>query len=194
MLAARRTELRVTETALPGVLLVEPDVHRDDRGFFLETWHAARYAEHGIRESFVQDNHSRSGHGILRGLHAQLDPAQGKLVRCSIGSVFDVAVDIRPGSPTFGRWVGYTLSQDDFRQLWLPAGFAHGFCVTSDVAEVQYKCTTPYTPSSEITIAWNDETIGVEWPVAAPTLSARDAAAPRLAEMPPESLPPYPGD
>lgn len=185
--------MKFTPTSLPDVVLVEPTVHRDDRGFFLETWHAARYAEHGIPESFVQDNHSRSTHGVLRGLHAQLDPAQGKLVRCSLGSVHDVAVDIRRGSPTYGRHVGVTLSADDFRQLWIPAGFAHGFCVTSEIAEVQYKCTAPYAPEGEIAIAWNDPTIDIDWPVAAAAISvsAKDGAAPRLDEVDPAVLLPY---
>ncbi len=187
--------MKFTPTSLQDVVLVEPTVHRDDRGFFLETWHAERYAANGIPESFVQDNHSRSTHGILRGLHAQLDPAQGKLVRCTLGSVYDVAVDIRRGSPTFGRYVGVTLSSDDFRQLWLPAGFAHGFCVTSEIAEVQYKCTAPYTPSGEIAIAWNDPEIDVDWPVArsAISVSAKDAAAPKLREIDAARLPPYAG-
>lgn len=175
--------MQVHETALPGVLLVEPRVHRDHRGFFLETYHRSRYAEHGIDATFVQDNHSRSEGPILRGLHAQGRRPQGKLVRAVEGTIFDVAVDIRVGSPTFGRWVGYELSAENFHQLWVPPGFAHGFCLVSESAQVEYKCTDLYAPDDELTVLWNDPEIGVEWPVDEPILSAKDRAAPTLAEM-----------
>ncbi len=181
--AGTRRGMRVEPTALSGVLLVEPDVHRDERGFFLETYHAAKYAAAGISAIFVQDNHSRSQGPILRGLHAQLMRPQGKLVRAIEGSIFDVAVDIRRGSPTFARWVGYELSAENFRQLWVPAGFAHGFCVLAGPVQVEYKCTALYDPADELAIAWNDPEIGIDWPIAAPLLSAKDAAAPRLAQV-----------
>lgn len=168
-------------TDLPGVILVEPDVFRDARGFFLETYHAEKYRAGGIRESFVQDNHSRSVQGTLRGLHAQRERPQGKLVRAIEGEIFDVAVDIRRGSPSFGRWVGYRLSAEDFRQLYVPPGFAHGFCVLSAWAEVEYKCTDFYDPSDELSLAWNDPQIGIAWPIDQPLLSARDQAALPLA-------------
>jgi dTDP-4-dehydrorhamnose 3,5-epimerase len=166
----------------PEVVLVVPDVHRDPRGFFLETWHARKYAGAGIGASFVQDNQSRSARGILRGLHAQLRSPQGKLVRAARGEIFDVAVDIRPSSPTFGRFAAATLSEENAHQLWVPPGFAHGFCVLSEVADVEYKCTTFYDPADEIAIRWDDPAIGIRWPVAEPLLSARDRAARPLAE------------
>jgi dTDP-4-dehydrorhamnose 3,5-epimerase len=175
--------LKFVETELSGVLLIEPDVFRDARGFFLETFHARKYREGGIAADFVQDNHSRSGRGALRGLHAQLGKPQGKLVRTVRGEIFDVAVDIRPGSKTFGRWTGATLSGENFRQIWVPPGFAHGFCVLSEMAEVEYKCTDFYDKADEIGIAWNDPSIGIDWPVKDPLLSAKDAALPRLAEV-----------
>lgn len=171
------------ETELPEVILVEPDVHRDDRGFFVETYHERRYAEGPVRARFVQDNHSRSMVRTLRGLHAQVDPGQGKLVRVIEGSIFDVAVDIRDGSPSFAKWVGVELSAENFRQLWIPPGFAHGFCVTSARAQVEYKCTEFYDPDHEIGIRWNDPAIGIEWPIDEPLLSAKDATAPLLAEI-----------
>ena len=170
-------------TALPGVIVVEPDVHLDSRGFFLETYHEEKYAAGGIGLRFVQDNHSRSSRGSLRGLHAQLDPAQGKLVRVISGEVWDVAIDARVGSPGFGRHVAATLSADNFRQLYVPPGFLHGFCVISEMAEVEYKVTAPYRPEGEIAVAWNDPELAIPWPVDAPVLSARDAAAPLLAEQ-----------
>jgi len=172
--------MNFTRLEIPDVVLVEPDVHRDDRGFFLETYHQRKYRAGGIDAEFVQDNHSRSTRGTLRGLHAQLAQPQGKLVRVVEGEVFDVAVDIRLGSPTFGRWVGERLSAANFLQLWIPPGFAHGFCVTSEVAEFEYKCTDFYHPEGEIVIAWNDPAIGIEWPIAEPLLGPRDAAAPSL--------------
>ena len=143
----------IRELALPGVLLVEPVVHGDARGFFLETWHAEKYRAGGLDATFVQDNHSRSAAGTLRGLHAQLARPQGKLVRCVEGEIFDVAVDIRRGSPSFGRWVGERLSAANFRQLYVPPGYAHGFCVTAGPAQVEYKCTAFYDPADEIAIA-----------------------------------------
>jgi dTDP-4-dehydrorhamnose 3,5-epimerase len=181
--------LKITPTDLPEILIVEPDVHRDDRGFFLETWHAEKYAASGLNASFVQDNHSRSTCGILRGLHAQLVRPQGKLVRASLGEIYDVVVDIRAGSPSFGKHVGVVLSADDFRQLWIPAGFAHGFCVISEIAELQYKCTDLYDPTGEITIAWNDPALGIQWPVAEPLLSNKDAEGRNLADFAPSELP-----
>jgi len=172
--------MRVIPTELPGVVVIEPDVHRDGRGFFLETYHAERYRAHGISGPFVQDNHSRSVAGTLRGLHLQLHRPQGKLIRVIEGDVFDVAVDVRRGSPTFGRWVSVRLTSDSFRQCYVPPGFAHGFCVLSPIAQLEYKCTDLYDPASEIGIAWNDPTIGINWPVAAPTLSPRDNRLPPL--------------
>lgn len=175
--------MRVVPAALPEVLLVEPVVHRDGRGFFVETWHAARYAQHGIPAAFVQDNLSGSDRGALRGLHAQGRRPQGKLVRVVRGEVFDVAVDVRRGSPTFLRWVGATLSAENALQCWVPPGFAHGFQVTSDRAEVEYKVTAPYDPDDEIRIRWDDPEIGVAWPLPSPSLSANDAAAPRVRDV-----------
>jgi len=183
--------MRVVPTALPGVLLIEPVVHRDARGFFLETYHADKYREAGIALPFVQDNHSRSGAATLRGLHAQLGRhPQGKLVRTLSGTIFDVAVDIRRGSPTFRRWVGVELSADDFRQLYVPPGFLHGFCVLSESADVTYKCTGPWNPAEEISVRWDDPDLAIVWPIAAPVLSDKDAAAPRLADQL-ERLPRY---
>jgi dTDP-4-dehydrorhamnose 3,5-epimerase len=174
--------MRFVETELPGVVVVEPDVFEDSRGFFLETYHQARYAEHRIGP-FVQDNHSHSHRGTLRGLHAQLVHPQGKLVRAVAGEMFDVAVDIRHGSPSFGRWVGAILSGENFRQLWIPPGFAHGFCVLSEEVHVEYKCTDFYDRAHEIAIAWNDPQIGIEWPLESPSLSDKDRLAPRLADV-----------
>lgn len=172
--------MKFQPTALPDVILVEPAVFRDDRGFFLETYHQKRYADGGIPDLFVQDNHSYSIRGTLRGLHAQLRQPQGKLVRAVQGEIFDVAVDIRPDSPTFGRWVGEILSGDNYRQLWVPPGFAHGFCVLSETAHVQYKCTDFYVRDDEIGIVWNDPGIAINWPVAEPLLSPKDRDAPTL--------------
>ena len=175
--------MKVAATALPGVLLVEPEVFSDARGFFLETYHREKYAASGIHASFVQDNHSHSTRGTLRGLHAQCRRPQGKLVRAVRGSMFDVAVDIRVGSPCFGRWTGAMLSGDNFCQLYIPPGFAHGFCVLSEEVDVEYKCTDLYAPEDEITIAWDDPAIGIEWPVRAPVLSEKDRSAPQLAAL-----------
>jgi dTDP-4-dehydrorhamnose 3,5-epimerase len=175
--------VRVVPSDIPEVLIVEPAVHVDGRGFFLETYHADRYREHGIAGPFVQDNHSKSSGGTLRGLHMQLRHPQGKLVRVIDGEIFDAAVDVRPGSPTFGRWVGVTLSAGNFRQLYIPPGFAHGFCVLSAIAQVEYKCTTVYDRADEIGIAWNDPALRISWPIEQPTLSARDQQLPPLAEI-----------
>jgi len=175
--------MNLLATDLPGVVLVEPVVHRDSRGFCLETYNERRYREAGITATFVQDNHSRSARGTLRGLHFQVRRLQGKLVRAVAGEMFDVAVDIRRGSPTFGRWVGARLSAENFRQIYIPPGFAHGFCVLSDVGEVEYKCTELYEAADELVIAWNDPQIGIAWPASEPLLSAKDKAAPRLAEV-----------
>jgi dTDP-4-dehydrorhamnose 3,5-epimerase len=175
--------LRFTPTELPEVILVEPDVHRDERGFFLETYHAEKYRAGGVTGTFLQDNHSRSAQGTLRGLHAQLRRPQGKLVRAVEGEMLDVAVDIRKGSPTFGRWVAVRLSGENFRQLYVPPGFAHGFCVLSAVVHVEYKCTDFYDRQDEIAVAWDDPEIGIVWPLREPTLSARDLKAARLKDL-----------
>ncbi len=184
--------MKVTPTGLPGVLLVEPRVFQDSRGFFLETYHREKYAVAGIDPVFVQDNHSHSNRGTLRGLHAQRERPQAKLVRAVRGEMFDVAVDIRVGSPAFGRWAGALLSGTNYRQLYIPPGFAHGFCVLSDEVDVEYKCSDLYVPGDEIAIAWNDPEIGIEWPVPDPILSDKDRAAPRLSELR-LSLPRYAG-
>lgn len=175
--------LTVHSTDLPGVLLIEPAVHHDARGFFLETYHAERYREAGIHAAFVQDNHSRSVAGTLRGLHLQIRRPQGKLIRAIEGEIFDVAVDVRVGSPTFGRWVGVGLSAGNFRQCYVPPGFAHGFCVLSPVAQVEYKCTDLYDATAEIGVAWNDPSIAIAWPVTEPLLSERDRRNRPLSEM-----------
>jgi dTDP-4-dehydrorhamnose 3,5-epimerase len=176
---------------LPEVIVIEPDVYRDPRGFFLETYQAEKYRVNGIGAAFVQDNHSRSVHGTLRGLHAQLRAPQGKLVRVIEGEIYDLALDIRRGSPSFARWVGITLSAENFRQCYIPPGFAHGFCVLSPVAQVEYKCTALYDPQDEFTIRWDDPALGIPWPVASPLLSEKDRRAPRLCELM-ERLPIYP--
>lgn len=169
--------------AIPEVILVEPQRFGDTRGFFMETYQYETFAANGIALRFVQDNHSRSAQGVLRGLHYQKDPvAQGKLLKAVVGEIFDVAVDIRRGSPTFGQWVGEILSAENGRLLYVPPGFAHGFCVLSETADLIYKTTDYYHPESEKGIIWNDAQIGVEWPIAAPLLSARDQALPSLAE------------
>jgi len=172
--------MQVIETALPGVLIVEPTVYGDNRGFFYESYHYERYAEQGIPTVFVQDNHSRSARGVVRGLHYQTPPGQAKLVRVAVGSVWDVAVDIRWGSPTFGQWVGVELSAENYRQLYVPVGFAHGFCVTSDVAEFLYKVSGYYSGPLERGIAWDDPDLAIPWPVESPNLSERDQQHPRL--------------
>jgi dTDP-4-dehydrorhamnose 3,5-epimerase len=176
--------MRILETGIPGVLIVEPTVLRDDRGFFLETHHQRKLAEAGLDATFVQDNHSRSAPRVLRGLHAQRSRPQGKLVRATEGAVWDVAVDIRPGSQTYRRWVGVELSAENFLQLWIPPGFAHGFCVLGEShAQVQYKCTDFYAPEDEVSLLWNDPDLAIDWPLSDPRLSVKDAAAMRLAEL-----------
>ncbi len=168
--------MKFLTTQLPGVLVIEPDVYRDERGWFVETFHAEKYRDGGIPLSFVQDNCSSSVCGALRGLHAQISRPQGKLVRVTKGEIFDVAVDIRRGSPTFAAWEHVLLTAENFKQIYIPPGFAHGFYVLSDIAEVEYKCTDIYTPGDEITLAWNDKQVGIQWPNDSPILSPKDAA------------------
>ena len=175
--------MKVSDTDLPGVQLIEPRVFGDDRGFFLETWNAAAFAAAGLDAAFVQDNHSRSSRGVLRGLHYQLVEPQGKLVRVTTGVVFDVAVDLRRSSPNFGRWTGHELSAANKAMLWIPPGFAHGFLVLSDVADFLYKCTAPYAPQHDRALRWDDPALAIRWPLGTPPLlSAKDAAAPLLAD------------
>ncbi len=170
--------LMTTLTPLSGVVVFEPQIFRDPRGFFLESYHQRKFAEIGFTETFVQDNHSRSTQGVLRGLHYQdMTAPMGKLARCTLGAVFDVAVDLRVGSPTFGRWFGVELSADNAKQLWIPAGFAHGFAVLTDAAELQYKCTNFYAPETEGAVKWNDPDLGIEWPISDPIISQRDQQA-----------------
>ncbi|HSL00815.1 MAG TPA: dTDP-4-dehydrorhamnose 3,5-epimerase [Rubrobacteraceae bacterium] len=183
--------MNVVETVLPGVLILEPEVFGDERGFFMESWNAGRYAGVGLPDHFVQDNLSFSRRGVLRGLHFQNPRPQGKLVSVLQGEVFDVAVDIRVGSPTFGRWTAVTLSAENKRQFYIPPDFAHGFVVTSDAALFFYKCTDYYAPAAEGTVLWDDPEIGIQWPLDSPTLSEKDRAAPTLREMPEASLPRY---
>jgi dTDP-4-dehydrorhamnose 3,5-epimerase len=185
--------MRVTATSLPEVKLIEPQVWRDPRGYFMEAWHQRRYLQEGLPATFVQDNLSFSSRGTLRGLHLQHPHGQGKLVYVLAGEVFDVAVDVRIGSPAFGRWVGVVLSADNHRQIYVPPGFAHAFCVLSDTALFLYKCTAFYEPSAEVGIRWDDPDIGIDWPVRAPLLSEKDARHPALRAVAPERLPPYGG-
>ncbi len=170
--------MNVCTTPIAGVLLIKPKVWRDARGFFVETWQQERYKAAGIGLPFVQDNHSRSTRGILRGLHFQRAFPQGKLVSVARGSVFDVAVDIRPGSPTYGQWYGCELTEENQHQLWVPPGLAHGYCVLSEVADFNYKCTDLYHPEDEGGIRWNDPDLGIAWPVSDPMLSAKDMVLP----------------
>ncbi len=174
------------ETGLDGLVLVEPEVHGDDRGFFVETFSLDPWRDLGVDVDFVQHNHSRSGQGILRGLHFQTDPGQAKLIRCPRGSIFDVAVDLRHGSPTYGKWAGYVLDDALHRQLFVPVGFAHGFCVLSEVADVTYLVSSLYDPATEAGIRWDDPQVGVQWPVSVPKLSTRDKKARTLAEIGPD--------
>jgi len=185
--------MKVTHTKLPGVLMIEPDVFGDDRGYFLETWAQPRYAEVGVPELFVQDNVSMSRRGILRGLHLQHPYGQGKLVHVVDGEVFDVAVDVRVGSPTFGQWVGAVLSAENHLQVYIPPGFAHGFCVTSETALFSYKCTEGYHRESEFGVAWNDPALGIEWPIAAPQVSTKDQQFGPLSAIPVDRLPIFGG-
>jgi len=175
--------MKVIETKLPGVLIIEPKVFGDARGFFKETFQAERYQEAGIEYEFVQDNHSRSQKGVLRGLHFQITKPQGKLVSCSQGAVFDVAVDVNPESATFGQYVGIELTEDNHHQFWVPPGYAHGFCVLTDTADFQYKCTDYYDPSDEGGVIWNDPDVAIEWPINQPLLSDKDAKLPSLKEL-----------
>jgi len=178
--------VNIVETAIPGLLIIEPRVFGDARGFFMETWNADAFAAAGLNLNFVQDNHSRSQKGVLRGLHFQNPGAQGKLVRVTRGAVFDVAVDLRASSPTFGQWVGVELSAANHRMFWVPEGFAHGFLTLEDDTDFLYKCTAPYAPQSEYTLAWDDPAVGIEWPLGGldPVISDKDARGLALADAP----------
>ncbi|MCD6014785.1 MAG: dTDP-4-dehydrorhamnose 3,5-epimerase [Solirubrobacterales bacterium] len=171
------------QTRLDGLVLLEPDVHGDERGFLVETFSVPAWRQLGVEAEFVQDNHSRSRAGILRGLHFQTRPGQAKLVRCLRGRIWDVAVDLRRDSPSYGRWEGHELDDELHRQLFIPVGFAHGFCVLSEVADVHYRLSSLYDPATEASVAWDDAEIGIEWPMSDPQISERDRTAPRLAEI-----------
>ena len=175
--------MRFIATKLAGVIVIEPDVHRDARGFFLETYHAEKYRAGGLPSPFVQDNQSCSARNTLRGLHMQLRKPQGKLVRVVDGEIWDVAADVRPGSPTFAQWIGVSLSAENFTQLYIPEGCAHGFCVISETAQVEYKCTTLYDPADETGIAYDDPTLAISWPIEDPILSNRDRENTRLSDL-----------
>jgi dTDP-4-dehydrorhamnose 3,5-epimerase len=181
--------VRTIETGIPGLLVIEPTVHGDARGFFMETWHASRYSAAGLPGRFVQSNLSRSGPGVIRGLHYQYPVPQGKLVSVLEGRIFDVAVDIRSDSPTFRQWAGVELSAENHRQLYVPEGFAHGFCVLAESVLLSYLCTAEYRAEYDAVVAWDDPEIGIRWPVSGGMLSPRDAGAPRLAEIPLGHLP-----
>lgn len=183
--------MKLVQTDLPGCLVIEPQVFGDARGFFYEAWNAERFRAHGLDLEFVQSNVSCSGRGVLRGLHYQWPNPQGKLVSVLEGEVYDVAVDIRRGSPHFGRWTAVLLSAENKRHFWIPEGFAHGFVVLSERAVFSYLCTAPYDKAGDAGVRWNDAAIGIDWPVSEPLLSAKDAQAPFLAEVPPERLPEY---
>ena len=183
--------MKIISTSIPEILVIEPVVFEDERGFFMETYHQKKYAEMGIEPVFVQDNLSHSLQGTLRGLHYQLKRPQAKLIQASKGAIFDVAVDIRSGSPNFGQWTAVLLSEENKRQMFVPAGFAHGFCVLSEAADVIYKCTDFYAPKDEGGILWSDSTIAIDWPVSGPLLSEKDKQLPCLADIPPEFLPKY---
>jgi dTDP-4-dehydrorhamnose 3,5-epimerase len=170
-------------TRLDGLVLLAPAVHGDARGFFMETWRADVWEAHGVPAAFVQDNHSRSRRGTLRGIHFQTHPGQGKLVRCARGCIWDVVVDLRRGSPTFGRWEAVELDDVEHRQIWVPVGFGHGFCVLSETADVVYKCTSLYDPATEAGIRYDDPDVGIRWPDVEPLLSERDRTAPTLADI-----------
>jgi len=185
--------MKVTPQAIPDILLIEPQVFGDERGFFKETFHAERYKNAGMPLPFVQDNLSRSRRGILRGMHLQHPYDQGKLVSVVEGEVFDVTIDVRVGSPSFGKWLGFLLSAENHRQLYVPPGFAHGFCVTSESALFSYKCTDLYHPEHELGVAYSDPDLGIEWPIKEPLVSAKDAAYPRLSQIDPAKLPRYAG-
>jgi dTDP-4-dehydrorhamnose 3,5-epimerase len=178
--------MRFIATDIPGVIVIEPEIIRDERGFFLETYHQRNYREGGIDAAFIQDNHSRSQRGSIRGLHAQVRRPQAKLIRVIEGEIYDVAVDIRRGSPHFGQWVGVWLSAENFRQVYIPPGFAHGFCVTSEIAQVVYKCSDFYDPQGEISLQWNDPDLNINWPleeIHSPILSKKDIAAKPLRRL-----------
>ncbi len=181
--------MKVKETKLVGVLVLEPDVFSDERGFFLETWNSARYENAGIEGTFVQDNISFSKRGVLRGLHFQYPQSQGKLIQILSGEVVDIAVDIRVGSPTFGHWVSEVLSDANHRQIYIPPGFAHGYCVTSETAIFSYKCTDYYNPETENGIIWNDPDLNIDWSIKEPILSPKDKEYPRLKDFQPDKLP-----
>jgi len=183
--------VKVIPSSLPGCVLIEPAVFGDSRGFFFETWNAERYAAQGLPATFVQSNVSSSAKGVLRGLHYQWPRPQGKLVTVLQGEVYDVAVDIRRGSPTFGRWEAFILSGENRRQLWIPPGFAHGFAVLSETALFNYLCTDVYVKEADAAIRWNDADLAVDWPISAPSLSAKDEQAPFLADIDPDRLPVY---
>lgn len=185
--------MKIKETSLPGVFLIETDVYKDSRGFFMETWNEKRYKELGLDVNFIQDNLSYSSRGVLRGLHYQHPNPQGKLVYVVQGEIFDVAVDIRVGSPNFGKWVGIILSSENKKQLYIPEGFAHGFCVLSETALFAYKCTDFYNPQTEGGIIWNDSDINIEWPIISPELSQKDKSYGLLREISKEKLPTYGG-
>jgi len=175
--------MKIEQTKLSGVVIIEPTVYTDQRGYFFECYHFKKFAAAGIDVQFVQDNQSKSARNTVRGLHYQINPGQGKLIRVVSGEIFDVAVDIRWDSPTFSQWVGVRLSADNKKQFFIPVGFAHGFCVVSDVAEVHYKCTDYYSPSDERGIIWNDPQVAIEWPVEQPILSARDQQLPAFNQI-----------
>lgn len=183
--------VRFVKTSLPGVLVIEPDVFKDERGFFMETFNQRKYAKAGLNLVFVQDNHSHSRKGTLRGLHYQLHHPQAKLVYVVTGEILDVAVDIRRGSPTFGQWVGTVLSAENKRQIFVPEGFAHGFCIQTETADVIYKCTDLYHPGDDYGIFWADPTIGINWPIGDPSLSNKDSKNPKLSEIPDAHFPVY---
>lgn len=176
------TPMKVITTSLPGVLIIEPKVYKDERGFFTETFQLERYQQAGMTLPFVQENHSRSQRGVLRGLHQQRTRPQGKLVRVSRGAAFDVAVDLNPDSPTYGQHIGVELNDENHRQLWIPPGYAHGFCVLSEVTDVQYSCTDVYCPDDEDGVRWDDPDLAIPWPIQQPTLSVKDLALPTLRE------------
>ena len=184
-------ELRFKQNALSEVIMIEPDIFQDHRGFFLEAYHLNKYSKAGILKPFVQDNHAHSKKNVLRGLHYQLQNPQGKLVYVIKGEIFDVAVDIRRGSPTFGKWSGGILSDENRRQLFIPQGFAHGYCVLSDTADVIYKNTDFYSPGDEYGILWSDSSIQITWQIKDPILSEKDSTNPKLSEVPKEHLPVY---
>jgi dTDP-4-dehydrorhamnose 3,5-epimerase len=188
---AAHAGITITDTPLPGVRIIDTNRFADERGWFAEVWNAERYRAAGLELVFAQDNVSFSRRGVLRGMHFQWPNGQGKLISVLSGAVFDACVDVRAGSPTFGRWFGSVLSDDNRQQLWVPEGFAHGFLVLSDTAFVHYTCTAPYDARSDRALAWNDPDVGIEWPCQPAVVSQKDQAAPWLADLPPESLPSF---